>query len=399
MEKKQFKRRIFILSCALVLFIFIYLFEAGILTTLTRYIKREQDEIKAYYTSLYFDTNGNGKTIALENNVGYVDFSLMNYIGEDVTQRDIEYEIKRPEKFYDEEGKEIAEADLASAEKLYVLDVWGEPQEVAKSTYLYTIEVNKNTGEKVSDTKYLFSYEKLGTSAVGKTHHVNLEVSRDSGEVAAEEAISIVVQLTKPYREVKIINMTVSNRLITFSTSKEDKFGLEFDKLHIQTADLFAYSKAGDERFSQSYEQNGQTYRDKFTSKAFKITVTWSGYILDEVELEKINNGTVGKPDVTPDGTTINQDEYYLDVTKSVYVYIDADHSSGTLIMFVPQCSDFNLDFLPTSDNANVDVKIEIYVINDVNDTAGYQLYDSKFYGYTFDENNKYRVITKTSTN
>ena len=72
MEKKQFKRRIFILSCALVLFIFIYLFEAGILTTLTRYIKREQDEIKAYYTSLYFDTNGNGKTIALENNVGHI---------------------------------------------------------------------------------------------------------------------------------------------------------------------------------------------------------------------------------------------------------------------------------------------------------------------------------------
>lgn len=399
MEKRQFKRRIFILSCALILFIFIYLFEAGILSTLTRYIKREQDEIKAYYTSLYFDTNGQGKTIALENSVGFVDFSLSNYIGEDVTQRDIEYEIKRPEKFYDADGNEIAEEDLADAEKLYVLDVWGEPQEVAKSTYLYTVEVTKNTGDKVSDTKYLFEYEKLGTSAVGKTHHVNLKVSRDSGEVAAEEPISIVVQLTKPYTEVKIINMTVSNRLITFSTSKVNRFGLDFDQLHIQSADLFAYSKLGDKRFSQAYTVDGTDYKDEFTSKAFKITVTWTGYILDEVELEKINNGTVGKPDVTPDGTTINEDEYYLDVTKSVYVHIDADHSSGTLIMFVPQCSDFNLDFLPTSDEANVDVKVEIYVINDVDDKAGYQLYDSKFYGYEFDDDNKYRVITKTSTN
>ena len=399
MEKRQFKRRIFILSCALILFIFIYLFEAGILSTLTRYIKREQDEIKAYYTSLYFDTNGQGKTIALENSVGFVDFSLSNYIGEDVTQRDIEYEIKRPDKFYDADGNEIAKEDLADAEKLYVLDVWGEPQEVAKSTYLYTVEVTKNTGDKVSDTKYLFEYEKLGTSAVGKTHHVNLKVSRDSGEVAAEEPISIVVQLTKPYTEVKIINMTVSNRLITFSTSKVNRFGLDFDQLHIQSADLFAYSKLGDKRFSQAYTVDGTDYKDEFTSKAFKITVTWTGYILDEVELEKINNGTVGKPDVTPDGTTINEDEYYLDVTKSVYVYIDADHSSGTLIMFVPQCSDFNLDFLPTSDEANVDVKVEIYVINDVNNKAGYQLYDSKFYGYEFDDDNKYRVITKTSTN
>ena len=399
MEKRQFKRRIFILSCALILFIFIYLFEAGILSTLTRYIKREQDEIKAYYTSLYFDTNGQGKTIALENSVGFVDFSLSNYIGEDVTQRDIEYEIKRPEKFYDADGNEIAEEDLADAEKLYVLDVWGEPQEVAKSTYLYTVEVTKNTGDKVSDTKYLFEYEKLGTSAVGKTHHVNLKVSRDSGEVAAEEPISIVVQLTKPYAEVKIINMTVSNRLITFSTSKVNRFGLDFDQLHIQTADLFAYSKLGDKRFSQAYTVDGTDYKDEFTSKAFKITVTWTGYILDEVELEKINNGTVGKPDVTPDGTTINEDEYYLDITKSVYVYIDADHSSGTLIMFVPQCSDFNLDFLPTSDEGNVDVKVEIYVINDVDDKAGYQLYDSKFYGYEFDDDYKYRVITKTSTN
>ena len=393
MEKKKFKRRIFFLSCTLIMLIFLFLSEAGILSTIARYIKREQDEIKAYYTSLYFDSNGYGKTIALENNVGYVDFSLMNFIGEDVTQRDIEYEIKRPETFYDINGKKIETKDLAAAEKLYVLDVWGEPQEVAKSTYLYTINVTGNSGEKVSDSKYKFTYEKLGTSAVGKTHYVNVQVKRDSGEVAAEEQISIVVQLTKPYREVKIINMTVSNRLITFSTANVEKFGINFDQLHIQTADLFAYSKVGDQRFSQEYVDGDKTYKDQFTSKAFKITITWTGYILDEVELEKLHNGTSNKPDTTPSGSNINEDEYYLDVTRPIYVYLNGKKNGGTLTMFVPQCSNFRLDFLPTGEDTSIDVEIEIYVVNGKTQKAGYQLYNSKYYGYTFDENNKYQII------
>ena len=48
MEKEKIKRRIFVLSLILILTILVYLFEAGIISTITRYIRREKDEIKAY---------------------------------------------------------------------------------------------------------------------------------------------------------------------------------------------------------------------------------------------------------------------------------------------------------------------------------------------------------------
>lgn len=387
MEKEKIKRRIFVLSLILILTILVYLFEAGIISTITRYIRREKDEIKAYYTSLYFNTDGNGKAIALENNVGYVDFNLMNFIGEDVTQRDIEYIVQRPSEFYDALGNEIASADLSSAEKLYVLDVWGEPTEVAKSTYLYDVEVVNNTGEIGSNiNQYLFSYEKLGTSAVGKTHHLNLKLTRTSGELASEEPISIVIQLVKPYREVFVINMVVSTRLITFSNSQVDKFGVIFDRISIQTADLFAYSKNGEPRKSQGYSSNGTTYQDNFTSKAFKVTFTWTGFLLDEVELFKIHNGI---------NEGMNGDEYFIDIKKPVFVSIDADSNHGTLVMFIPQSSKFDLSFVQVMSNAFVDVKIEIYVQNSVTGTLEYALYNSKYFGYTFDENDKYQLLNK----
>ena len=91
MDNKQFTKRIIVLGSIFLLLICVYLFSSGLRTTISRYIKREQDEIKAYYTSLYFASDGEGKSLAVESNVGYVEFSLMNYIGEDVTQRDIEF--------------------------------------------------------------------------------------------------------------------------------------------------------------------------------------------------------------------------------------------------------------------------------------------------------------------
>ena len=49
--------------------------------TKTRLIQRKEDEVKAYYTALYFSGTGEGSAIALDNNTGYVTFNLMNFIG------------------------------------------------------------------------------------------------------------------------------------------------------------------------------------------------------------------------------------------------------------------------------------------------------------------------------
>lgn len=397
MDNKQFKKRIIILGSIFLLLICIYLFSSGLRTTISRYIKREQDEIKAYYTSLYFASDGEGKSLAVESNIGYVEFNLMNYIGEDVTQRDIEYKIVKPSTFYDINGNAIAEQDLAAAEKLYVLDVWGKPKEVAKSTYLYTVEVVNNTGESAGSGNYKFTYEKLGTSAVGKTHHVNLKLTRSGGEIANEEDVSIVVQLEKPYKEVFIINMKASSRIITFSNSTTNKLDVPFEELFIQSADLYAYFKNGTPRTSVEYSKNSNTYIDPFTSKAVKLTLTWSGFILDETELETLHNGTLNNPDDKDTGSKINEDTYYLDITKPTIASIEATKTSGQLVIFVPQSSDFSLYFLRDPNHSGsfyVKAKIEIY-IKDASDSNNekYAIYDEKYYGFTLDSDKLYTVL------
>lgn len=386
MNRIQFKKRILILGILFVSLIFIYIFITALLPTISRYIKRTQDEIKAYYTSLYFDTDGQDKSISIESNVGYVEFNLMNYEDDNVTQRDIVYSIVKPSVFYDENGEEIPEADLATSEKLYVLDVWGEPQEVAKSTYLYTIEVVKNTGEVSGSGKYKFTYEKLGTSAVGKSHHINLKLTRSGDELQSDEDISIVVQLEKPYREVFIINMHASSRIITFSTSQTNKFDVDFNELHIQSADIYAYFKNGNKRQSVEYTSNNISYIDDFTSKAVKISLEWDGLIFDETDLEHLHNGVDNVND-TNSNTINNSDEVYIDVKKSVIASINATEDEGEMVIFIPQCSDISLNYLKVLDNPQLKVKIEIYVYNAEKNVYEYVLYDDKYFGFTFEDN------------
>lgn len=403
-NRDKSKRRLLILGSLIITLLLIYISQTWLVPTLTRYIYREQDEIKAHYTALYFASTGEGKTIAIENNVGYIDFDLRNYIGENVTQRDIVYTISTPSVFYDKNGDKIndVEAYLATDvnNELHVLDVWGKPQKVARNTYLYDVEIVKNSGEVVSEGVYSFTYEKLGTGAVGKVHTVTCKVTK-SGEEPLNDTISLVVQLSKPYKEVLIINMNVSNRLITFAHKEVNVFDVEFDKLYVQTADLFAYHKNNTIR---KVDIDASSYY-QFTSYAFKITITWSGYILDEEKLEDIHIGTSISPggDIENDAVDGNgivnnagafpnpdMNNPYIDFEKSTIakinsLYDDVNGHRGELIMFVPQGSDLYLMFLKTASSGTIDVKIEAYVSRVENSSVvetGYIIYNEELSGY-----------------
>ena len=394
MEKRQFKRRISALSMILVFLIVIYLFDVGLLSTISRYIKREQDEIVAYYTALYLDTDGGGKTIAFENKEGYIDFNLMNFIGEDVTQRDIEYTIKKPDVFYDKNGAEISDASSTDIDDIYVLDVWGEPKKVQRNTYLYAVEITENSGEDIGNGAYKFTYEKLGSSGVGKTHHITLKLKRNSDDDDfSTENVSIVVQLEKPYKEVFIIDVVASSKLVTFSTTDVKYYENTFKTINVQSADLYAYTKAGVKRTPVVIKD--KTY--EYTSKAFKLTFTWEGFILDENGLEGIQIGTNGSPDNNGSGSNINNDAYYLDIDRPVISKIDATLNKGELVIFVPQGSSFSLDFLPfigEESEYKIDVKIEICLKS--GGVTLFNLYSSEFFGYDHDgETNKYNLFIK----
>lgn len=401
MRDKRRTKIIFLCSLIATL-ILVYISSAWLLPTLSRYIKRTQDEIRAHYTALYFASTGEGKTIAMEDGIGYIDFDLRNYIGENVTQRDIVYTISKPSVFYDGSGNMIEKPEEYTGD-LHVLDVWGNPQKVAKSTCLYDVEIVQNNGEIVSEGIYTFTYEKLGVSAKGKVHTVTCQITAEEGYSPTDDQISLVVQLTKPYKEVLIINMNVSNRLITFSHKEIQVFNVPFDKVYVQTADLFAYHKNHEDSFQTNDLNKINQYQ--FTSYAFKLSIKWSGYILDELKLEDIHMGTsasidkIGSYDtvdsegnINDDGTTHNGDSGpYIDITKSTIAYINSKvvdgNNQGELIIYVPQGSDIFFHFIKSAATGSVDVKIEAYVYDDDIDDYRYVLYDEKLGGYTHNEN------------
>ena len=63
-EKKRFFRLVSVLMIMLCL-LSVMAFSMLITDTTTRYIKREKDEIRSYYTGLYCDNTGDGSAVAL----------------------------------------------------------------------------------------------------------------------------------------------------------------------------------------------------------------------------------------------------------------------------------------------------------------------------------------------
>ena len=416
-DKKR--TRLFFLGILILVLVLTYIFSTWLYPTLSRYIKREQDEIRAHYSALYFASTGDNKTVALENSIGYVDFDLRNYIGENVTQRDIVYSISKPTVFYRSDGSEINEADIPSylatpGNKLHVLDVWNNPQPVADSTYLYDVEIVKNNGEIISEGVYTFTHEKLATGSKGKVHSLTCKVTAADGYEPTTDEISLVVQLTKPYKEVLIINMKVSNLLITFSQKDIKVFDVPVNKLYIQTVDLFGRLKDDDGEFQnnpnrvQIIDEVTNTYY-KYTPYAMKLTLYWNGYLLDETALENIHIGTSSKPGDIKDYDTVdpngnpndigtipnpNVNSPYIDVKKptiarlnSLYDETNNSHR-GEMVLFVPQGTDIYLHFLKAAGAASgsIDVKIEAYVeyyengVLNVN-KSGYEIYSYEVFG------------------
>lgn len=332
-----------------------------------KYIKSEKDEIRGYYTSLYFDYTGQNSVVVLENGVSYASFKLTNYIGEDVTKRDIEYNITTVKKFYDAKGNEITNPD--GSEDLYVLDVWGTPQKVGNDTCKYEFKVVSNDGEKRGDN-YLFSYETSGSISIGKTHNLTVGIKRKSDVEELKdtiEHISIVVQLNKPYTQVYVINMIVSNRLIAFSQIDNTLFDIDFKTLQIQTANVFSHA-GKDERYSP----DGTSLYD---GKAFLVELTWKNLIFNEDDLNKIHNGF----DLELQEKLLSGDASNIDISKPyVFSITSSNKSSGTLALYIPQASDFSLDFLPTN-QSDYEIKAKVKVCMKDNE---YKLYDTSLGGY-----------------
>ena len=278
---KSKTKKIVILNLALILLIAVQII---FLPTVARYVKQESDKIIASYTSLYMSSDGEGKVVSVEDKLGYLNLKLMNYEDSNVTQRDIEYTISRPTTFYDSNGVAITDIETyleTAGNQLYVLDVWNQPQVVGRDTYKYTQSIASSDGE-TKNGNYLFSYEKLNNSAVGKIHNLLIEFHRDRGsDFKGTENVSIIVQLSRPYREVFIINVKVSDKLIVFSNTDALVYETTFQRLYIQSADIFSHYKGDKESLREYENRNDSSKTVQIAPRALQVTFTWDNFYFD----------------------------------------------------------------------------------------------------------------------
>ncbi len=396
------RRRFFVLTG--ILLVMIMIFTSIVLVsdyTKTRLIQRKQDEVRAFYTSLYFDATGEGSAIALDNGTGYLTFDIMNYIGEDVTERDIVYEIKEPSTYYTSTNKEILSDDLdhdsdfgsivvgstkpyeGANTSIHVRDVWNQPKPVGRDTYKYTYSVlpnenekSKNPNEGTAEQDYLFEHEVLENSdgtanSVGKKHTVTVKFERDKlnyGSIDSTENVSIVIQLLKPYVEVYIINIVVSERLIVFSNQTVEEFEHEIEELYIQTVDIFSHINTNERRVVTSVVVTSVIDEIEvtkvITANPLQVTLSWDDLILNEVLIDNL------PPDVKKG---VNLDDY--------------DSDSGEITLWIPQGASFKLQFYPTSTNYTVKAKVQIvdavYGTGEEVIEGEYTVYNNLYGGYS----------------
>lgn len=294
--------------------------------TVTRFRQEENDEIRAYYTALYLNHDGEGKVVALEEKVvesaivgysGTLSLNVMNFIGEDITQRDIDYKIYT---------KEIMGNDT---DGYYVQGIWNQKIEVEPATKNYTINImgEGETEETATMHSLKCSITEDNSNAVGTTNSHMIQITKNNNDwenpQEQVEKMSIIIEVNEPYRDVFVIDIIVSTKLIVFSTAKISKMGCDVQRVYIQTA--------------SSFKQINYEEKTGYESDAFRVTLHWDGYLLDNTFEKILKHATYG----SFDPRKIN--EVYLDTShlqdgKS----ITTDH---TIVLYIPANSDFYIDF------------------------------------------------------
>ena len=389
-DNKKIKSRLFFILLLTLFLTVVSLFQVLIYPSMARYIKQERDRLVARYTALYLTTNGEGKTISLEKKgdtyEGFMSFDLMNYKDEDVTRRDIVYTIDTlvNTDFYDSTGNKITKPE---GKDLYVLDLWGEPVNIGDDTYKYKVSMESVVEEgKAFDLKsdIKFTYKKNWDQDIGSIHSLNIKVEReaDYGELNGVENISIIVQILKPYKQVFVINVSLSNYLIMFSETDYSQFELDFKRVYVQSANIYRYFKGTDTL--KKYPNMKPIY--EISSKALKVVISWDENY--RINLHDVDDLHIGIGD-------------YKDNIRIDKPFIDASSITRTsLTIYVPQGSDFYLEFYKI--NQNIYSQIYAYVevlsgnIGSNESSFIYRPYDNiNFDAYDYGTNNKYTIVQK----
>ena len=126
----------------------------------------------------------------------------------------------------------------------------------------------------------------------------------------------------------------------------------------------------------------GLSFREKELKYYFRKRVKilfhdslWKNLIFNEDDLNKIHNGF----DLELQEKLLSGDASNIDISKPyVFSITSSNKSSGTLVLYIPQASDFSLDFLPTN-QSDYAIKAKVKVCMKDNE---YKSYDNSLGGY-----------------
>ncbi|MDD4291857.1 MAG: hypothetical protein PHX51_06475 [Clostridia bacterium] len=323
----------------------------GTIQTMSVYVKRENDVIKAYYTPLAMSDNAQGRIVALDSTVTTVDNGgntttytytytgmlsviIYNYSGENITGRDITFTVREPINSasgeYCNAAGDIIVADDTNTPH-YVKDVFSVPMLLKNDTYLYDVKVVGETDQNpVAHT--IDAVKDSNGDAAANSVTLQLKITKVLTQTVATNStatapdfgvddVSIVLHLSEPYTDKYIINIKAADKLIVYSAV--DMTNMEFDgkRVYMQTKDVLNY-------YSTCTVADGvMTGTGNTTYMGFKLQFEWVGYSIDLSKLEQYN---------------------HMRYSYSVNVVLDEDDNTvqlHKLTLYVPASSDFYFDF------------------------------------------------------
>lgn len=353
--------------------IVVLLLQLTIIPTVTRYRQTEKDKVRAEYTALFFDNDGEGKVVALEEMYsgttfngyrGTFSLNLANFINEKITQRDIEYRIGTKTLLHDSEGYYVEgiwgkRYDITDATINYEFNILGEGSNLTEDPYhVHSFKdgvcEDQDCGEVYVEGKKYAKVHTLNTNLTTGTENSHIiEVTRKASagmwkDATDYEEITIVIDIIQPYKDSIVFHVTVSPKLIVYSISTITKMGAEIKRLHIQTASSF-----------KEIVYNNGTPESGYSTDACRLALHWEGANFDNSFNKILIHSNNGTPDP-------------MNISKPCLLTPSLITTERTLQMYIPAGADFYIDFYPTSSTVNLyalaefkDAKTNTYVIYD----------------------------------
>ncbi len=198
-------------------------------TSLSKFIMEEKDNITGGYTDFILEHDGNGKSIILQKDsnsndyIGYIEFNVYNYRDEQVSARDVKFNFATP-----------TDDELSAGA---VDDGWGTSIPIKVPTHK-----GKYQAEIVGQQDSYYTLEGNTKNTISVRLQVTYTPVAGDDLVSGDfiDHISMILITTDPYESRQVIDVNISNSLISFGIIEKNYFDFSERQVTINTSSDFS---------------------------------------------------------------------------------------------------------------------------------------------------------------